>query len=350
MSNTNKAVYIGRFRPFHLGHMSVILDAYNNLNLAELTILVGSSNKHCSAKNPFDFHQVKKMIELSFAHTKMNIKVRSLDDYQSDAKWQTAVRFKAGEGNTHIIGYDKDESSYYLKMFPEWKLYQPEPHMSPIVTQTVLSATDIRTSLLSKEHNEMTIDSDFSPTLPAGTLKFLKEWIESPAYALMRAEYKSAQVEIGKFDNYPYPECLNFCCSDSVVTCNGMVLLVERKFSPGKGLLALPGGHKNSNETFLDCAVRELREETRLKIPEKVIRGSLKNEKMFDDPKRSYPHTRVTMAYNFDVAADPDGKMPKVKAADDAASAKWYTLEFVTRNPTLLYDDHFQVIQYFTGV
>ncbi|CAL9985468.1 cytidyltransferase [Vibrio phage D479] len=345
----SKAVYIGRFRPFHLGHMSVILDSYKDLDLSELVILVGSSNKHCSAKNPFTFQQVKRMIELSFAHTKMNINVRSLDDYQSDAKWQTAVRYKAGKDVTHIIGYDKDESSYYLKMFPEWKLHQPTPHMSPTPVQKVLSATDIRDDLLSTQHTEMTLDQ-FSAFLPMGTLKFLRQWISSTEYDLMRSEYQSAQAEISKFDSYPYPQCLNICCSDSVVTCNGMVLLVERKFSPGKGLLALPGGHKDSDETFLDCAVRELREETRLKIPEKVIRGSLKSEKMFDDPKRSYPHTRVTMAYNFDVAADPDGKMPKVKAADDAASAKWYTLEFVSRNPELLYDDHRTIIEHFTGV
>lgn len=53
----------------------------------------------------------------------------------------------------------------------------------------------------------------------------------------------------------------------------GRVLVQERTKS-WKGL-AFPGGHVEPGESFIDCAVREVREETGLKDPAGLRRGSL---------------------------------------------------------------------------
>jgi 8-oxo-dGTP diphosphatase len=45
---------------------------------------------------------------------------------------------------------------------------------------------------------------------------------------------------------------------------NHEVLVGKRKGSHGAGKLSFPGGHLESNETFYDCVVRELYEETGL--------------------------------------------------------------------------------------
>ena len=39
-----------------------------------------------------------------------------------------------------------------------------------------------------------------------------------------------------------------------------------RKGSHGSGKLAFPGGHIEMNETWVDCSVREIKEETNLDI------------------------------------------------------------------------------------
>ncbi|QNJ54553.1 nicotinamide-nucleotide adenylyltransferase NadM family/ ADP-ribose pyrophosphatase [Vibrio phage vB_ValM_R10Z] len=338
------AIFIGRFRPFHNGHLSAITQAFESLNLDKMTILIGSSNRHRSVKNPFTFEEVRDMMGIALPDDiRGKVRFVPLGDYAKDDVWQSNVRFHA-KGATHIVGYDKDESSYYLKLFPELKLFQPEP---VTMYNKVISATDFRELYFSEvllNHPVM------SGLIPKQTMMFLDRWSKTENFAEMKAEYDKSVEEIGKFLDYPYKGHLNIACADSVVMCAGHVLLVERKFNPGKGCLALPGGHKHEKETFLTAAIRELQEETNIKVPEKVLRGSLKGEKMFDNPNRSYPHTRITMAYHFKVQPNPDNTFPKVKPADDAVSAKWYSLSEVMDMQERLYDDHLQIIQYFTGI
>lgn len=127
---------------------------------------------------------------------------------------------------------------------------------------------------------------------------------------------------IGEIQNYPYPDALNCCTGDSVVVCNNHLLVIRRKFAPGKDALALPGGHKNANETFLDCAIRELLEEVRIKVPEKVIRGSIRNSMLFDHPKRSVHFSKPTVAQYIKLEPNNDGSLPRIMGgSDDAVDA-----------------------------
>ena len=132
---------------------------------------------------------------------------------------------------------------------------------------------------------------------------------------------------------------------DGVVVQSGHILLIERRARPGAGLWALPGGFLDANETLLEACIRELREETRLKVPTPVLKGSLKGEAVFDNPYRSARGRTITQAFYF--VLQPEAALPKVKGSDDAKSAFW--LPLAQLDPSRLYEDHYFIIQKMLG-
>lgn len=156
-------------------------------------------------------------------------------------------------------------------------------------------------------------------------------------------DWKYFQNEKKLFENYPFPETLSFNCADALVECSGHVLLIQRARAPGRGTWALPGGFKNRAETFLDCAVRELQEETNIRVPEKVLRGSIVNKQLFDDPTRGNGIPRVTLCVHFIISPNVDGSLPRANGADDAADCGWYPIREVMSNMKL-FDDHLSII------
>ena len=167
--------------------------------------------------------------------------------------------------------------------------------------------------------------------------------------ATVQDDWAFYQKEKVTFANYPFPETLNFNCSDAILECQGHVLLIQRKFAPGRGAWALPGGFRNQRETFLDCAIRELIEETNVRVPEKVLRGSIVKTELFDDPSRSFGIPRNTMAVYMRINPNPDFSLPRANGADDAALCKWVPLTDAL-NTIQMYDDHKDILSKVTGV
>ncbi len=102
------------------------------------------------------------------------------------------------------------------------------------------------------------------------------------------------------------------------------VLLIQRGAAPYKGCWAFPGGFMNMDETTEECAIRELEEETDLKVNE--IRQIGAYSKVDRDPRGR----TVTVAY----LAVIDKPMPVV-GLDDAAKAEWWPLSAL---PQLAFD------------
>lgn len=59
--------------------------------------------------------------------------------------------------------------------------------------------------------------------------------------------------------------------ADAIVVKNNKVVLVKRRYAPYKNFYALPGGHLNHNETFEEACVREVKEETGLRVKIKKL-------------------------------------------------------------------------------
>jgi 8-oxo-dGTP diphosphatase len=119
---------------------------------------------------------------------------------------------------------------------------------------------------------------------------------------------------MGKKFEYDHP--MPALVVDIVVTAgNGQyLLLVERKKEPWKCMKALPGGFVEIDETIIDAAARELREETSLRAETFTALG------WWDKPDRD-PRGRI-VSHAFWV--DCGDIIPQVKGMDDVTNARWY--------------------------
>lgn len=335
-------VIIGRFQPFHNGHLKMIEESFKSVNT--IYLFIGSANRHSSIKNPFTSYQRKELINTWFKEEYLprnsgkELIVLFSDDYlYSDWKWKSQIIKKLKEQldikdtDITLFGHDKDSSSYYLKLFPEWNF------------KDVGNFSDINATLV----RDILFESDMilKDMIPNCTLNFLTNFKNSKDFVRLKEEYFYYHSENQKFESYPYPETLKFNCSDAVVICYGHVLLIQRKFAPGKGTWALPGGFVNSKETYVDACIRELKEETNLRVPEKVLRGNIKSHKMFDNPSRNIGIPRVSMAYYIDLQLNNDGSFPEIRQDSDAFDAMWVNLSDLSDLD--LFDDHRDIIEHF---
>lgn len=334
-------VFIGRFQPFHLGHKQVVKDALQITN--HLLILVGSSYQPRTIKNPFTAQERTEMILGSLDPQDIaRITIRPLRDYPyNDQKWAAEVQqnvylLKEMNDDIGIIGYDKDESSYYLQMFPQWEFVQVDYNDN-------IDATTIR---------NIWLDPAMSNRLGSGALTAQTfSWMFNHFPQSKKKEYERLQREWEQITDYKkqwagtkHPVIFN--TTDAVIIQSGHILLVQRKSSPGEGLWALPGGFLKPEETIETGMIRELREETKLKVPDPVLRGSTKARKVFDYPSRSLRGRTITHAFLIELAP---GKLPAVKGSDDAKKAMWVPLADFEKMEEVMFEDHFYIINYFLG-
>ncbi|AGJ71542.1 putative bifunctional protein NMN adenylyltransferase/NUDIX hydrolase [Escherichia phage Lw1] len=347
----DKAVVIGRFQPFHNGHAAMVRKALEESKT--VYILLGSAYAYPNVLNPLTATERERMItswllsEFKYEDV-ARVQFKPIPDYlYNEEKWKTSVRTAIDEtkgDNIAIYGYEKDADSYWLKAFG-WTHVPVDPVK---VDGKDLSATDLRPTIFLHKNGW---DEKIARYVPAAVVGSLNGWMMTDTFWRLYYEFEKWEDELEKFKAYPYPDALNCCTGDSVVVCNNHVLVIRRKFAPGKGALALPGGHKNANETFLDCAIRELLEEVRIKVPEKVIRGSIRNSMLFDHPKRSVHFSKPTVAQYIKLEPNNDGSLPRIMGgADDAAEAFWMPMHEVKQKRGEFFDDHYQIIVAFTGL
>jgi nicotinamide-nucleotide adenylyltransferase len=87
-----KALFVGRFQPFHNGHLGDIkwiLKKYD-----KVIIVIGSSQESKKEKNPFDFEIRKKMIEKTLKSEgieKKSYEIIGIPDVHNDEKWVKSI-------------------------------------------------------------------------------------------------------------------------------------------------------------------------------------------------------------------------------------------------------------------
>ncbi|MGI9055863.1 MAG: NUDIX domain-containing protein [Pyrinomonadaceae bacterium] len=96
--------------------------------------------------------------------------------------------------------------------------------------------------------------------------------------------------------------------------------------------------------------MRELKEETNIKVPAQVLRGSIKDQKAFDYPERSQRGRTVTFAYYIELEPSLKDGLPRVKGGDDAAKAFWLPLSALGEMEDEFFEDHISIIRWFLGL
>ena len=330
-------VLIGRFQPFHNAHLEIIKRSTALCN--KLIIVLGSAAQPRTYKNPFTVDERARMIRAATSGLSLQITIESnTDSIYNDQAWAVRIQSIVNKNTMFgeriaIIGHKKDDSSFYLDMFPQWG-YENVEEIAP------LSAVNIRDLYFKRDCN-----MDFiKGVVPATTYDFLYSFRLRPEYEQIIREREFVETYKKQYASLPYPPI--FSTADAVVVQSGHVLMIRRRAEPGKGLWALPGGYVNANtDKSVEAAMlRELREETKIKVPEPVLRGNIVRSKVFDAIDRSPRGRIITHAFYIQL---PDGELPKVKGSDDAEKARWVPIAEV--NSEECFEDHYEILQHFLG-
>jgi bifunctional NMN adenylyltransferase/nudix hydrolase len=347
-------VLICRAQIAHTAHLALFKSALQKCD--HLIVLVGSSDLARDFKNPFTFverQQVLQQLINPLLTANQACTILPLHDYvYSHNKWIAEVQHLVSSATTStditITGCDKDASTYYLKLFKHWKQDMQEKIGD-------INSTSIRDAYFG--NGEILTEN-----LPQETISFLERFKTTPEYALLVDEFNFVKNYQQQFSKMPYS--IPFVTGDAIVVCAGHLLVIERKALPGKGLWALPGGFfqtgmKYNHETGkveivdkvdvnpIDAALRELKEETKIKVAPNTLLKNIVRTDIFADPNRSLRWRIITHAAHIQLK---DTELPKIKGSDDARKAWWLPLGDIIKNRHMFFEDHLSIIDSFLGI
>ena len=95
-STRDLAVLIGRFQPFHEGHLSLLKQALDAAT--RVVVVIGSAFQARSPKHPFTWGERAEMIRRALpASEQERVMIVPVRDYFNEARWLAAVRRAVAE-------------------------------------------------------------------------------------------------------------------------------------------------------------------------------------------------------------------------------------------------------------
>lgn len=336
------AIVIGRFQPFHLGHMAMVNKA---LEVADRVIVViGSTGCWPDFKNPFSVAERTDMIRAVFPDERLSL-VSVEDHPYDDERWASDLREAVAAddlvGEVFLVGHKKDASSFYLDMFPDWKFVEVEC-VTDAHTGRRIDATLIREFMFEARTPHLVLEG----FLPPAVSRVLGKCITDERAAKLHAE---AVHVLDYHHDWDCPAVRRWggpilTAADALVYDSSHILLVRRKGPVGAGALALPGGFVNVGERIVDAAIRELKEETGVEIPVREHSGGPSGDYVvpFDNPRRSLCGRTVTHVLQHFVNHRDELATPV--AGDDAEWAGWLPIADLDDLKGQFFSDHFHII------
>lgn len=331
-------VFVLRGQPFQKAHKQII---QNSLEISdEVIIAIGSHRAPITIKNPWRYEFRADLIRGSMtAEENARIKIVPLRDFlYSMNTWVTALQNAVSsliepDSTVSLTGHYKDDSSFYLDFFPQWKLI-PQPNFK--VNGKNVDATTVR-KLLFEEKPE------WKEFVPDYVVQKLEEYSKTEDFQKMKREFEFITKYKKRWEGSPYPP--TFVTVDAVVIQSGHVLLIRRGKEPGKGYFGLPGGFLNTNETIRQGILRELKEETKIGVPSIILEKSIKTTHVFDHPYRSLRGRVITHAALIEL--DFNKPLPFVEGSDDADKALWMPFNDIYLKEEIFFDDHIHILGFF---
>ena len=333
------AVLIGRFQPWHNGHMALLQAALQQAR--QVVVVLGSAHQARSPKNPFTWQEREAMVRGTLSpEESARVHCLPVRDYYNEARWVEAVRQGVQALVPHgagiaLFGHFKDSSSSYLQSFPGWPL-------TSLPRLGAFDATPLRDIYWNAAGAPAAaVLAALAPQVPASVLDFLHAWMDRPDYAAMQDEAAMLRDYRQAWACAPYPPV--FVTVDALLVCNAHLLLIQRGHAPGKGLWALPGGFVEPRDSLWQSCLRELQEETGCAVEVAALQAAFQGVQVFDHPDRSLRGRTITHVHVFDLG--DRAQLPAVQGADDAALARWVPLTQLPALETQFFEDHFHVIQ-----
>ena len=148
---------IGRFQPFHLGHLEALQFALSKVD--KLWVGLGSSNKPVQKNNPFSAEERKQMILSSIDDTmKEKISIYFIPDLDNHVKWIEKIDTIVPKFD---IVFSNDELTKHL-----YSKRSVQVIAIPFLKRDELSGTNIRDFIIS--------DQKWKHLVPKGTKFFIE--------------------------------------------------------------------------------------------------------------------------------------------------------------------------------
>ena len=382
-SSPDLYVFVGRFQPFHLAHQETLQQALDRGG--HVVVLVGSANEPRSFYNPFYAEERIATIQEAFGHSeKLHCIALESSNYEiSDwlARAEAAVaevweQVRAREGTPKrdprvaLLGHNKDETTYYLKLFPQWESLDlgalmnfcasdlrpsifgrkamafdlldeqaGNPDIKPYYDRLYLERARVEAEAYLKE--QRTAQGTEKAQLPLATIDFLERFLRSRDYDGIALEYAHVWKGKHQWRWAPYPPI--FVTADPVVIQGDSILLVKRNHYPGRGLWALPGGFIEEDEYIRTSLFRELDEETSLDVSRETLTKYLRGTEVFDAPRRSSRGRTITHASLIEL---PAGDEAFIRDGDgpDGESSKIERVKLADLDRRKMFEDHYAII------
>lgn len=158
--NYMTAIFVGRFQPFHKGHLAAIKWILKKEK--KIFIFLGSTQESFTKENPFSFKERERMIKKTLVRQKIkNFKIYGIRNLPSDKSWAKNILKRAKLKPEDAVVFTRNSWTKKCFLAIEVKV---KPH--PMFAKGI-SATKIRRKLAEGKKWENLV--------PRTTLQFLRE-------------------------------------------------------------------------------------------------------------------------------------------------------------------------------